>query len=102
VRTSDTSGGHGNTKRARAGCAEGDRFPEPDRFDITRNPNPHLSFGHGPHHCLGAALARIELQAAFSALTARFPDLGLTTSAAELPWRTVLTNAGPQRLPVSW
>ncbi|MGW5648767.1 cytochrome P450 [Saccharopolyspora sp. NPDC003752] len=78
------------------------RFPDPERFDITRHPNPHLSFGHGPHHCLGAALARIELQTAFSALTSRFPDLRLATPADELPWRAVFLDAGPQHVPVTW
>ena len=49
-------------------------YDSPDQFDITRSPNPHLAFGHGPHLCLGAALARMEARIAFSRLV-RFGDL---------------------------
>ncbi|GGM48838.1 cytochrome P450 [Longimycelium tulufanense] len=51
------------------------RFPDPHRFDIRRNPNPHLSFGHGVHFCLGAPLARLEVQIAVGLLLSRFPRL---------------------------
>ncbi|WP_143539417.1 cytochrome P450 [Saccharopolyspora spinosa] len=78
------------------------RFSEPHRFDITRRPNPRLSFGYGPHHCLGAALARIELQVVFAGLTAQFPGLRLTASPDQLPWRTVFADSGPQHVPVAW
>ena len=44
-------------------------FDNPDTFDVTRDPNPHLAFGHGTHFCLGANLARIELRLLFEALT---------------------------------
>jgi len=49
-------------------------FDDPDRFDIGRRPNPHLSFGIGEHFCLGAHLARLELQEVFAALLRRIPD----------------------------
>src|SRR5215471_11054161 len=48
-------------------------FADPDRFDVARHPNPHLTFGHGPRFCIGAPLARIELQAVFARLFGRFP-----------------------------
>ncbi len=51
-----------------------ERFPEPARLDLGRRDNPHLAFGAGPHFCLGAALARVEVQAALSGLLERFPD----------------------------
>lgn len=51
-----------------------DIFENPDIFDIHRNPNPHLSFGHGIHYCLGAQLARLESKIAIETLLNRFPD----------------------------
>jgi cytochrome P450 len=56
-------------------------FDEPDRFDVGRSPNPHVTFGAGVHFCLGAPLARIELISSFGALLRRFPDI----QAAEHP-----------------
>ena len=53
------------------------RFPDGDRFDIHRSVGPHLAFGYGIHYCLGAALARVEGQEVFKALTQRFPTLEL-------------------------
>ena len=52
-----------------------DVFDDPFTFDIRRNPNPHLAFGHGTHFCLGASLARLELRMLFETLTARWTDL---------------------------
>jgi pentalenolactone synthase len=77
-------------------------FPDPDRFDITRSPNPHLSFGHGPRFCIGAILARIELHAVFTALPRRFPALQLAVPLEELQLRTDVVIGGLTALPVSW
>jgi len=57
-------------------------FPDPFRFDVTRDPNPHVAFGFGAHFCLGASLARLELRVLFEELLPRFPDLRL---AADTP-----------------
>ena len=56
-------------------------FPEPEKFDIARRPNRHLSFGLGVHICAGNSLARIEGKIAFGKLFARFPTLRLESSA---------------------
>ena len=50
------------------------QFGDPDRLDITRDPNRHVSLGHGVHYCLGAALARLELRVAVAGFLAHFPD----------------------------
>jgi cytochrome P450 len=52
-----------------------ERFPDPNSFNIRRRPNTHLSFGHGPYHCLGAPLARLELRTALPAVLKRLPGL---------------------------
>ena len=54
------------------------RFPNPDHFDPTRTPNPHVSFGAGIHFCVGAPLARLELEIAIPLLFQRLPKLALT------------------------
>ncbi|HJU29493.1 MAG TPA: cytochrome P450, partial [Candidatus Binataceae bacterium] len=59
------------------------KFADPDRFDVTRDPNDHLAFGNGVHYCLGAALARLEGNIAFGELLERFPTLKLADAAAK-------------------
>lgn len=76
------------------------QFSEPDRFNITRNPNPHVAFGHGAHFCLGAALSRLEARIALTDLLERFTSFELATSDA-LPPRPALHVLGPLRLPIS-
>lgn len=53
------------------------QFPNPDRLDVRRHPNDHVAFGHGPHYCVGAGLARLEGQIGIGALLRRFPELSL-------------------------
>jgi cytochrome P450 len=75
------------------------RFPDPDRFDITRHPGRILSFGHGPHGCLGAPLAMQEAQIALETLFRRMPDLRLDESR-EIQWYRNAANRGPESLPL--
>lgn len=77
-------------------------FTDPDRFDVTRIPNPHLSFGYGPRFCIGASLARVELHAVFTALPRRFPHLQLAVPLAKLQLRTDTFIGGFTALPVTW
>ncbi|MGW1075883.1 cytochrome P450 [Streptomyces sp. NPDC002537] len=74
-------------------------FPDPDRFDITRTPNDHVSFGSGPHFCLGAHLARVQLRAMLRAAVDRLP--GLERAGEPVRLASNLQN-GLKRLPVRW
>ncbi len=67
-------------------------FADPDELDLDRPDNRHLAFGHGPHFCLGAHLARVELQESLLALQRRFPRMRLAKPAEELRWRRVLVS----------
>jgi cytochrome P450 len=77
-------------------------FDEPDALDLARDPNKHLAFGRGVHHCLGAPLARMEGQIAITALLQRFPDVRLDAEPGSLRWRRGLFLRGLQRLPLEW
>ncbi|MFE6286284.1 cytochrome P450 [Streptomyces sp. NPDC057877] len=77
-------------------------FSAPDRLDVARHPNPHLAFGHGVHHCLGAQLARMEVGVALGALLDRFPRLRLAVGESDVEWRTGMQVRGPRTLPVRW
>ncbi len=77
-------------------------FDDPDTFDPTRVHNQHVAFGHGPHYCLGAHLARLELQVALTELIRVLPSLRLATPRDDVPWRTGLVARGPTALAVSW
>ena len=91
----------GETLLAAVGSANRDprRFADPDRLDLSRSPNPHLTFGAGSFYCVGAALARVELAAVVSRLVGRFEPPRLT--GAELRWRTApAVLRGPGALPV--
>jgi cytochrome P450 len=76
------------------------QFADPDTFDITRDPNPHVAFGGGIHHCLGANLARVEGQEALRAITQRFAPFRLATE--QLEYHTLLSLRGLKALEVSW
>jgi len=74
------------------------KFTEPDAVDLTRDPNPHITFGLGIHFCLGAPLARMELQTALPALARRFPDLHLADENEPLDYSGGFVIRGVQRL----
>ena len=76
--------------------------PDPLRLDVGRQPAPHLGFGHGVHHCVGAPLARAELRIALEVLTSRMPDLRLATGVDEIVWKEGLIVRAPVELPVTW
>jgi cytochrome P450 len=77
-------------------------FADPERIDLTRSPNPHMAFGHGPHHCIGAQLARLELQESLSELLARFPKLRLADGVDGVKWEYGVIVRGPSLLRIAW
>ncbi|HZP51947.1 cytochrome P450 [Actinocrinis sp.] len=95
-----------------AGCAvlpslssanrDGAQYPDADRLDTDRGANPHLTFGHGAHYCLGSGLARAELQIALSSLLRRFPALRLAAPATEISRPTGRLVHGVSTLLVAW
>jgi cytochrome P450 len=77
-------------------------FPDADRLDITRPPGQNLAFSYGVHHCLGAELARAELQIALPALLLRLPALRLAIPTDEIRYKYEGDLYGLHELPVAW
>jgi cytochrome P450 len=77
-------------------------FPQPDEMDFDRHPNPHLSFGHGPHYCVGAHLGALEVRTAIGRLLRELPQLRLAVPASQVPWKAGHSLLGPEELPVDW
>jgi cholest-4-en-3-one 26-monooxygenase len=75
-------------------------FEDPEAFDITRSPNPHMAFGFGAHFCLGNQLARLELRVMVERVLARMPDLRLATARDALPRRAANFISGIEEMPV--
>lgn len=76
------------------------QFVQPEDLDLTRNINRHLAFGHGIHTCLGAPLARVEGDIAFTSLLKRMPNLRLAIPRDSLSWHSTLISQGLNSLPV--
>jgi cytochrome P450 len=74
-------------------------FKQPDDFDITRDPNPHCAFGYGPHFCLGAHLARTQMQALFGEMLRRLEHIEL---AGEVRYLRSNFQRGMKNFPVKW
>ncbi|MFC9683811.1 cytochrome P450 [Streptomyces sp. NPDC056948] len=79
-----------------------DVFPEPDRIDPGRAPNPHLALGNGPHYCTGAVLARLQTELLLGTLLDRLPGLRLAVPADQVEWRRRTMIRGPRTLPCTW
>jgi cytochrome P450 len=74
-------------------------FADPDRFDVTRTQNDHLAFGHGPHYCIGARLAKAQMRALFTAV---FDRLGVVAPAGDIVRLRSNFQHGVKHLPISW
>jgi len=94
----------GTTAICSLGSANRDEsvFPDAAELDLTRSPNTHISFGVGPHSCVGQPLARAELQVVLEVLLRRLPTLALAVPVAELPPVEGLLVGGLRKVPVVW
>ena len=81
---------------------DGKVFDHADEIDFHRESNPHIAFGHGVHHCLGAQLARLELQVAVGTVLRRLPGLRFAVQVEEVPFKEGRLIRGLQALPVTW
>ncbi|RSM90694.1 cytochrome P450 [Kibdelosporangium aridum] len=77
-------------------------FANPDAMNVKAERSPHLAFGHGIHHCLGSALARMELAVALGTLLTRIPGIRLADPPHEVEWRAEGMDVSIERLPVAW
>ncbi|MEU6668304.1 cytochrome P450 [Streptomyces sp. NPDC046727] len=77
-------------------------FPDPDALDFDRENRAHLAFGHGPHHCLAAGMARMEAEVMIGSVLARFPGIRLAVPAEEVEFQRQGLIRGPRTLPVTW
>lgn len=77
-------------------------FADPDSLDLTRTPNAHIAFGHGPHACTGGHLTRLQLGTAVRVLLERLPGIELAVPAESIPWDESTPLRAPARLPVRW
>jgi cytochrome P450 len=75
------------------------QFADPDELRFDRGENPHLGFGHGVHHCLGAQLSRIELQEGLRAPLGKLPGLHI---AGDIVWKIEMPVRGARRMPIGW
>ncbi|MEU1803553.1 cytochrome P450 [Streptomyces sp. NPDC019937] len=73
-----------------------------DQLDLSRREATHIGFGHGPHHCLGAPLARMELRIALRTLLERLPGLRFADAERDVEWKVGVSTRGVRRLPVTW
>jgi cytochrome P450 len=78
------------------------RAGDADRLDVTREESSHVGFGFGPHHCLGAPLARMELQVTLSTLLTRLPGLRFAGSAEDVEWKSGVSTRGPATMAITW
>jgi cytochrome P450 len=74
----------------------------PARLDLVRDEASHVGFGYGAHHCLGAPLARMELQVALGTLLRRLPGLRVEDEDSDIDWKAGLSTRGPERMMVTW
>jgi cytochrome P450 len=77
-------------------------YQQPDQLDLKRDEASHVGFGHGAHHCLGAPLARMELQVALELLLDRLPGLRLAEGESGIDWKAGLSTRGPERMLLAW
>jgi Cytochrome P450 len=77
-------------------------FADAETLRLDRAANRHIAFGHGPHHCPGAAQARLELQEFLRVLLREFPDLRLGVAPDDVQWRAGALVLGPRALPLAW